>query len=686
MDAVAGTRFTSQRMGRSAAAAAVRPLVWIAVLALAYYATAVAGYATLMFTSLPTAAVLWPPNVLLLVAFLVSPLRLWPVISLIALLTQLAVAATVTVPIGRSLGMFIGNLSQPLMAAAALRWLGHRDDVLETLKGVTAFAIIAGLAAPALAALISTATLATTGWLTDPWTYWRLRLVTNVLSTIVLAPPLIAFLRWRSLPRPVAPALAEFLILLTGLTATERLVNTLVTPITVSPLLFAPLPFFLWAAIRFDQAGLGLALSFTALFRYFADAHPGGFLSNPPDTVVATQLTLIAMALPLMFLAALLKDRRRIEEQLRTGHTRYGLATLAGSVGVWDWNLRTNDIYVDPALKKILGFDDSEIPNHLDDWGRRVHPEDGERVMIAAQAHIDGHAAAFEIPHRMLHKDGSIRWFLARGVVVERENGRASRMIGTDTDITAQKHAEQALEEAKSELARLTRLSDMGGLAATIAHEVNQPLCAIVANASAALRWLGSDQPDVSQMRAALEDVVHDGKRASELIRRTRALFERGELERRSVDFNAVVQSALGLTRGAVDAGRVNVLTEFHPALPLVRADQLQLQQVFCNLIVNAVEAMARSRSGTPTLTIVTGAHSATGVYARVTDTGEGFGGDDPDRVFRPLVTTRPEGMGIGLSMSRIIIEMHGGRLWATPNDGAGATFHVVLPLSEVHA
>jgi PAS domain S-box-containing protein len=427
-------------------------------------------------------------------------------------------------------------------------------------------------------------------------------------------------------------------------------------------------------------------LCFTTLFRYFANVHLGQGLEPPPDAIVATQLTLIAMSLPLIVLSALLTERRNAEEALRTGHTRYGLATIAGSVGVWDWNLVTNDIYVDPSLKQLLGYSDHEIANHLDDWRLRVHPDDGERVMAAAAAHMDGRTPAFETAHRMVHRDGTIRWFLGRGVVVEREAGRPVRMIGTDTDITAQKDAEQALEDAKAELARLTRLSDMGGLTAAIAHEVNQPLCAIVTNASAALRWLGSDQPDIPQVREALTDVVCDGKRASELIRRTRGLFERGELERRPVDLNNIVHSALALTRGSLDAGRVVVKTELDPALPLVRADQVQLQQVFCNLIVNAVEAMTRAPDGEVTLQIRTCHQGGGGIYATVVDTGEGFGGDDPERVFRPLVTTRPEGMGIGLSMSRIIVEMHGGRLWATPNPAApGATFHVTLPLSDLH-
>jgi len=669
---------------RGTAIAHRRVLAWIALLSLAYYATAVIGYMRLMMPVLPTMAVLWPPNVLLFVAFLLTPLRLWPIVIFFALLTQLAVAATMAIPFTRSLAMFTGNLSQPMIAAGLLRQLGYREGLLDTLRGAMAFILVAALGAPAIASLVSAATLSASGWITDAWMFWRMRLVTNVLSTIVLAPPLLTFLRWRSWPRPLAPPAAEFLILLTSLTATERLVSNVSAPMMAAPLLFAPLPFLLWAAIRFGQAGLGIVLCFTMLFRYFAQTHPGQALPEP-DAIFATQLTLIAMSLPLIVLAALLAERRTAEEALRTGHKRYGLATVAGSVGVWDWNLVTNDIYVDPSLKSLLGYADHEIPNHLDHWGKCVHPDDGGKVMAAAHAHFEGRSPAFEAAHRMVHRDGSTRWFLARGVIVERVDGRPVRMIGTDTDITAQKHAEQALQDAKAELARLTRLSDMGGLTAAIAHEVNQPLCAIVANASAALRWLGSDRPDLPQVREALTDVVYDGKRASELIRRTRGLFERRALDRRPVDVNGVVLSALGLTNGALDAGRVSVKVALDPALPTVRADQLQLQQVFCNLVINAVEAMARVPASEPVLRIETARSDDGGVYATVVDSGEGFGGDDPERVFRPLVTTRPEGMGIGLSMSRIIVEMHGGRLWATPNaPGAGATFHIALPL-DIH-
>ena len=592
-------------------------------------------------------------------------------------------------PIGRSLGMFTGNLSQPLIAVILLRPLVRVEEMLGTLKGITAFLLIAAIGAPAIAALISAATLSATGWIADPVMHWRIWFVTNVLSTVVLAPPLLTALRWRSLPRPFGPPFAEFLILLTCLTASERLVNSIASsPITVSPLMFAPLPFFLWAAVRFGSAGLGIVLCFTTLFRYFADVHLGQGITPPADAVVVTQLTLIAMALPLIVLSALLSERRTAEEALRNGHTRYGLAMFAGSVGVWDWNLVSNDIYVDPSLKQLLGYADREIHNHFDQWSLRVHADDVTRVMETAQAHIEGRTPTFEVTHRMLHKDGTIRWFLARGAVVDWDAGKAVRMIGTATDITAQKDTEWALEEAKAELTRLTRLSDMGGLTAAIAHEVNQPLCAIVANASAALRWLGSDRPEsaagargADRRRLRRETRERADSPDARPVRTRRAAAPSRRLEQRDRQ-RAGADAGLARFEQGHRADRARCLAAARAGRPRADAAGDVATRIWCMLS----RRNAHARQGEMVLQICTVFEAGSGIHAIVIYCGEGFDGEDPERVFRPLVTTRPEGMGIGLSMSRIIVEMHGGRLWATPKAASWpATSHVTLPL-EAHA
>ena len=286
-----------------------------------------------------------------------------------ALAAQVAVAFTVPVPLGRSLGMFVGNLTQSLLAAIALRRLGDWRQQFETLRGVTTFVVVAVIGAPAVASFLALFSLSALAWVDEPWLYWRVRFVTNVLSAIAIAPPLLVFLKTQRLPRPFARQALEMAALLLLLGLSERIAASIATPMTDAPLLYSLLPFLLWAAARFGAAGVGIALSFTALFRYFSDVHRSVSVEMAPiDAVVTTQLTLIAMALPFFFLAALYRERRDVEQALRVEHGRYGRATSAGGVGVWDWNLETSDIYVDPALKRLLGY------------SRRGNPEPSGRL------------------------------------------------------------------------------------------------------------------------------------------------------------------------------------------------------------------------------------------------------------------------------------------------------------------
>ena len=360
-------------------------------------------------------------------------------------------------------------------------------------------------------------------------------------------------------------------------------------------------------------------------------------------------------------------ERKQAEAALRNSLERHALATAAGGVGVWDWNLETGDIYVDPALKAILGFEDHEIRNHLDDWGRRVHPDDGPGVMARAQDHIDGKTPVYEVEHRMLHKDGSIRWFLARGSVVRREDGTAARVVGTDMDISVQKTSDKALEEAHTELARVSRLTALGEFAASISHEVSQPLTAIVMNAKTCLLWLASDYPDLAEIRAALLDVAASGKRADEIIRRNRELFQHRAVEKVPVDINTVIRDVAVLTRSHLQHTQVALETDLASGLPSILGDRLELQQVLLNLIRNATDAMASVDPSSRRLRIESRLTDNTAVQVTVSDAGIGLSGVDLTRMFTPSYTTKADGTGVGLSICRSIIEAHA----RTPLGGA---------------
>jgi C4-dicarboxylate-specific signal transduction histidine kinase len=256
------------------------------------------------------------------------------------------------------------------------------------------------------------------------------------------------------------------------------------------------------------------------------------------------------------------------------------------------------------------------------------------------------------------------------------------RASGTAIDITERKEAEEALHRAQTELTRMSRMSALGELAASIAHEVDQPLCAIVANANACTHWLDGHGAELAEVRDALRDVVADSNRASEVIRRTRELFRHAPIEKVPIDVNQIVRDVVALAQPRADRSHVRCTSDLADDLPRVLADRIQLQQVIFNLVANGLDAM-RDVDGERHLGLRTW-REASDVLVAVSDTGSGLDPREAERIFDPFFTTKPEGMGMGLAITRSIVHAHGGRLWAVPNPAGGATFHIVLPAQGV--
>jgi C4-dicarboxylate-specific signal transduction histidine kinase len=247
-------------------------------------------------------------------------------------------------------------------------------------------------------------------------------------------------------------------------------------------------------------------------------------------------------------------------------------------------------------------------------------------------------------------------------------------------------HAEQALRKAQAELAHVTRVTMLGELTASIAHEVNQPLAAVVANAEASLRWLDRETPDLAAARRSVEWVINDGCRASEVIRRVRALANKADMEKVQLDINQVVKEAIALVQRELVRHRVLLRTELAPALPRIHGDRVQLQQVIINLLMNGIEAM-EPVTDRPRELMVRSSQDETGqVLLSVTDRGVGISADNANRMFNAFFTTKSSGLGMGLSICRSIVEAHGGRMSASGNEGPGATFQFVLPLHREDA
>ncbi|MEK6336697.1 MAG: ATP-binding protein [Acidobacteriota bacterium] len=290
-----------------------------------------------------------------------------------------------------------------------------------------------------------------------------------------------------------------------------------------------------------------------------------------------------------------------------------------------------------------------------DRWeGELIHTKrDGDKVLVAS------------------------RWSLQRN-----ERGSPLAILESNNDITERKRAEEGLQKTQAELAHTARVTTMGELTSTIAHEVNQPLAAIVTNGNACLRWLATNPPNVEEARETVTRMVKDGHRASEVVGRIRAFFRKTTPEKVRVDINQLIQDVIAMVPGELRRNRVQVRTELANDLPSVVGDQIQLQQVLLNLVINAIEGM--STVNRPRQLLIESQRSESGgVLVRVQDNGVGFDEQSAAQLFNAFYTTKPQGLGMGLSISRTTIEAYGGRLWATPNDGGGSTFQFTLPTSQ---
>ena len=329
------------------------------------------------------------------------------------------------------------------------------------------------------------------------------------------------------------------------------------------------------------------------------------------------------------------------------------------------------------VFQNMLGFTESELQEltFLD----VTYEEDRQVNLELVNELVEGKRQHFEIDKRYRRKDGTLVWARANVSLVPGTDGVAPFWFGIVEDITARKQAEHALQITRAELARVSRLTTLGELAASIAHEVNQPLTAVTNNSNACLRLLANDKLEPEVLRQALEEIVANGARASAVIARIRAFIRKAPAEKSELDINELIEEVLTLTGHELYKNRVQVERQLTKPLPHVVGDRVQLQQVLLNLIVNGVEAM--STTELRLLRVKSQFDESGNVLVAVSDSGTGLG-LEVDRIFTPFFTTKAHGMGMGLSISRSLVEDHGGQLWATPNAPHGAVFHFRLPIA----
>lgn len=370
-------------------------------------------------------------------------------------------------------------------------------------------------------------------------------------------------------------------------------------------------------------------------------------------------------------------QRKQAEEEVRRSETFLAEAQALSQTGSWGWNTATGALFWSRETYRILGFEPDVDPT-LAMVAGTIHPEDRARfendAATLARDHTD-----FEREYRLRLRDGSIRHVHVVGRFADREFPDLD-FIGSIMDVTERKLAADALLKAQAELAEVTRLTTMGELAASIAHEINQPLATVVTNAHACARMLRAQPPLWGDVEGAVSDIAEAGTRASDVIARIRLLLRKGASEPAALSVNDVIRDVIALTREATRQKRATVDTRLAPDVPRVLADRVQLQQVLINLITNAVDAMSDVVDRPRTVTIGSNCSDDVQVEVAVVDAGVGIDPKYRDRIFDPFFTTKADGMGMGLAICRGIVEAYGGRLWAASNPDCGTTVRFALP------
>jgi PAS domain S-box-containing protein len=382
-----------------------------------------------------------------------------------------------------------------------------------------------------------------------------------------------------------------------------------------------------------------------------------------------------------------IEDRKRAEEALRESEQRFRDYAETASDWFWETGPDHRVTRVSDHLNAV-GIRPSSLTG-LARWDLANDTETEPEKWRQHRAMHDAHQPFRDFVYRTVSRDGSPVYVRSSGKPLFDASGNFLGYRGTGTDITAMiraDHAEQALREAQAELARVTRVTTLGELTASIAHEVNQPLAAFIANAEASLRWLDRETPDLAAARRSVEWAISDASRASDVIRGVRALANKSDIERAPLDVNDMIRDVIALVQRELVNHSVSLRTELVPAAPLILGDRVQLQQVIINLVMNGIEAMESVTDRPRELVIRSRRDGAPQMLVSVTDCGVGISRDDADRLFRAFFTTKSSGMGMGLSICRSIVEAHGGRISASRNRGPGATFQFVLPFHQEDA
>jgi signal transduction histidine kinase/integral membrane sensor domain MASE1 len=660
--------------------------VWGPVaLAGAYFVGSLIGL-ELVLPGTPISAI-WPPNALVLAALLLAPPRRWWLYILAVLPGHVLAQALAGIPTPAMLVNFLGNTGEAVVAAVPLLLAARKPFRIESLRTLLLLVVFGGLLAPAIVSLLVAVFLASPS---EVWLTWWLRLLTNLFAVLTLVPPIVLVgTRIREGRRPFEiERRAEATILAAGLAllALPALALTHSGPIATLVVLYLPLPLLLWAAVRFGLLGVCLSSLALEAFAMWTVLRVHGLFDQPPlASATYLVLFLVITCVPLLLLAAVLEEREgALRGQTRTQALHSSvLASLRDHIAVLDREgvvVEANDAWRNFAREHRCHNRVAAGSSYLEACSASTDadpPEAGACARSGIEDVLAGERDRIELEYSWTSPNGRRFWFTFEAQALRRAEGGA---VIAHTDVTARKRAEHEAQTQRNELAHVARVATLGEISGALAHELSQPLAAILSNAQAAQIFLRREKPDLVEIGEILDEIVSNDRHAGEVIHRLRTMLRKDAPKASRLEPNELVIEALSLARGDLVTRSVEVATSLTHGLPPVLADRVQMQQVLLNLILNACEAMSNGTGRARELTVKTLATAAE-VHTEVIDTGNGVPAGDAERIFEPFFTSKPNGLGLGLTICRSIVEAHGGRLWAANDERGGARFIVALPL-----
>jgi two-component system, LuxR family, sensor kinase FixL len=638
-----------------------------------YYLGARLGLA-LTFAPLPI-SVLWPPNAVLFAAMLVLPAGCWWLVAAAALPAHLLSELQVGIPPAMVVCWYVSNVSEALIGACVVRAAMGEGNPFTSVRGVLLF-LAACTAAAVISSFLDSAFVVLNGWgQSGYWTLWSNRVVSNITADLVVVPAIAAWLLARGTPFPRGD---EAALVFGGLAlAMLVVVNSSLATAFPAAQVCVPVPFLLWAAFRFGPRGSGTAFAIAALAIIWSAGHGIGALAlrSPLENAHSVQLYLLCIGPTLLFLAASADQMRRGVESLRVSEKRFQLVLEATSEVVYERDLASGALWWSRDGLAHFGYARTDALRDFTSLADLVHSEDLPRATAARDAALAGERTLWDAEYRVRRANGTYAHVHEKGFIVRDSAGRATSMIGALTD-TTERHD---TEELAQRLAQASRLTAMGELAASIAHEINQPISAILNNVDAAQALMDAGRATDADMREILDAIREDDLRASEIVGHIRGLANKRNTQVETLDMNAL---ARGVIRLALPAARRRgvMIQSSCVALPPVRGDRIHLQQVLLNLLFNAMDAMREVPVEERVLSVTARACGADGVEVAVRDRGHGIPDGQMARIFDSFFTTKPDGMGLGLSIAHSLVTANGGRIWAQNNAGNGATFHFTIP------